>query len=192
MSGSIIIDHDSAYWEDLSGSDNSPAALTPPTGLTFADVAGGRAIDGGSGSTYIVGATRATNATAAVLVVDSTGLLSARTLALARAGAAAEFVTGHGVVVVGGASGTPGVEVIPDDGTAEVTPPYAADTTTGASIIPAASDQAILAGGIVNGMPAPTRSIDLKCLGQNDCVFQEPGHPHGRQHRVTRPRVLPS
>ena len=175
----LLINHDTAEWFDLSTS-NMPTTPTPPTGLTWADVAGGKAIEGNNG-TFVVGATRETSPTGAVLVIDSMGNLTAKFLSVPRAGAAAGYVGGHGVVVAFGASKEPGVEVIPDDTTTAPSPlAYPGDATTGAALAPASLtlpiEKAFVVGGTVAGAPAASRVIDLGCV-TNVCAFADQGTP---------------
>lgn len=91
---------------------------TAPAGSTFAEVSGGKVVMGEDGSAWIVGATRASSPTDAVLRVGTDGSLAMRHLLRARTGAAATWVAGRGLVVAYGdvASGDPagaaGIEVL--------------------------------------------------------------------------------
>ncbi len=138
--------------------------MTAPDGLTFADVEGGLTVEMPSGTTLVVGATRPEGATNAILAVDSEGVLSALTLALPRAGAAATYIDGIGVVVVGGSADGAGVEVIGDD-LSVTTRPFPADATTGAAAFTFGEERLALVGGRVAGAPAPTRIFLLSGEG---------------------------
>lgn len=161
----LMIDKDGATWFDLSTAAKSDAAA--PDGLTYAEVVGGRAIDTPSGATWIVGATRdADPPTKAILVVGADSTLSARTMVTARSGAAAAWIANVGLVVAGGADDLPGVEEIPDSGTA-IALPYPADPTRGAALANAANgltNNVVMMGGVLSGAAAPTRTIDLGCV----------------------------
>lgn len=165
----LVIDEAGATWVDFSGSE-IPFDVEPPSGLTFADVAGGAVIENASGAAYVVGATRSSGATDKILVVDESGLLSTATLTHARVGAAAAYAS-VGLVVAGGSADAPGLEILPDDKPA--TPlPYAEDATEGATLVVAPNDKMILGGGRIAGGPAPTRILDVTCLTMADCVAE--------------------
>ena len=162
----LTIDDTGASWTDLSAASSVDA--TAPTGLAFGDVAGGAAIETPSGETWIVGATRDANPTAAILVVGKDAALSAKTLLVPRAGAAATWVSGTGLVVVGGSDVEPGVEVVPESGAAASAVPYPGDATAGAGLVPGVGSNVTVVGGVLAGQAASTRSIDLTCAV--DCV----------------------
>jgi hypothetical protein len=157
----LLIDDASAVW--LSFEDGSTGYATAPTGLAFGDVAGGREVDTPSGVVYVVGATRAGAPTTSVLSIATDGTLAAATLAFPRAGAAAAYVQGIGLVVAGGSANGPGVEVLADGATSFVTRAYAPDATTGAAIAQT-SFGAVLVGGVdASGAGAAMRQVDPTC-----------------------------
>lgn len=159
----LLIDASGATWVDLSTGTSSEARA--PSGLDFADVAGGRTIDGLAGLSFVVGATRDGEPTSAVLVVDDEGALAAASLGTARSHAGAAFVAGRGLVVTGGSALGAGAELLSSDGTSSRPLPYASDATTGAAAISLGGGSAVLlAGGRLGGQAAPTRSLDLDCL----------------------------
>lgn len=163
----MAIDDDGASWIDLAAG-TQPVEAAAPSGLTFADVSGGQAIDGANGQTWVVGATRSGTPTAAILVVDSAGALSTRALITPRAGAAAAWVPDLGLVVAGGSADGKGVEIVPQGGGATTEVLYDADPTEGAAMVLQASNNVALVGGMKAGAPAPTRVIVPSCPG--DCV----------------------
>ena len=141
-----------------------------PEGLDeFSEVAGGRALTAPDGDVFVVGATRAENATDAILrLVASTddAALTLRTIRLAapRVGAGAIWTEDHGLVLVGGSDDAPGLEVLAEGETESVTLPYPADATQGAGLAALDGDRLLRIGGVdSDGQPAPTVSIDLNC-----------------------------
>lgn len=165
----FVADEMGGTWVDLSTTSQSEVAA--PDGAAFADVVNGRAIETETGDTWIVGATRDGPPSAAILVVGSDSTLSARTLGTPRAGAAATWIAGVGLVVYGGSDTAEGVEIIPTTG-ASSTLPYPADATKGAALATLQNDQAVLVGGILAGAPSPTRTLDLRCVSGTGCVAQ--------------------
>jgi hypothetical protein len=168
----LSIDASGATWVDLSTGTTSEAVA--PTGLDFAQVAGGRTIDGLAGLSFVVGATRDGEPTSAVLVVDDAGTLRAASLGTARSAAGATFVAGRGLVVTGGSALGAGAELVASDGTGTQPLPFASDPTTGAAAISLSGGGVVLlAGGRVGGLAAPTRSLDLDCVAS--CAATELG-----------------
>ena len=108
-----------------------------PTGGTFADVVGGAVIISEDASAYVVGATRATAPSDVVLRVGTDGALSFKRLLRARSGAAATWVNGRGLVVLGGTSSTPddspGVELLATSATTAIALAFPGDVTTKAT-----------------------------------------------------------
>ncbi|NUO49942.1 MAG: hypothetical protein HOV80_13895 [Polyangiaceae bacterium] len=143
---------------------NQTEEKSAPDGLTFADVEGGLALDMPNGTTLVVGATRPDGPTNAILAIDPDGVFSALTLAQPRAGAAASYIDGIGIVVVGGSADGAGVEVIGDD-LSVTTRPFPADATTGAAAFTFGEERLALVGGRVAGAPAPTRIFLLSGEG---------------------------
>jgi hypothetical protein len=160
---------------------NATLAVTPPTGGSFADVAGGQVVVSDTGVEYIVGATRTTGAaTAMVLVINTanssntniTGSLSWATLSAPRLGASAAWITGRGLIVTGGSAMAKGAEIVPPlstSGTAQtlvgVPLPYAPDPSVGSgSAYLAAQPLLLVAGGLdATGQDAGVRTIDPAC-----------------------------
>jgi hypothetical protein len=161
---------------------NATLAITPPSGGSFADVAGGQVVYSDTGVEYIVGATRTTGPpTAAVLVINTadssdasyiTGHLWWATLSAPRLGASAAWIPGRGLIVTGGSATAQGAEIIaplPTTGTpAPMTGaplPYPADPSVGAgSTYLVAQPLLLVAGGLdANGKDAGVRTIDPAC-----------------------------
>ncbi len=157
----ILIGDDGASFADLDL--GAPGELEAPAGLSFGDVSGGVALEVPGGTTLVVGATRPEGATAGVLVVDGNGALTGLGLSAARAGAAAAFVEGFGLVVAGGSPDAAGAEVIGEDLSVSALP-FPADGVTGAAAVTLGEDRLALFGGLdAAGLPAPTRVLDLRC-----------------------------
>src|SRR5262249_50462632 len=128
-------------------------------GASFGDVAGGATLFDDTGLQFIVGATRLSSASSAVLrinVLDSSnsaygfGTPAWLTLSAPRQGAAAAWVLGRGLVVIGGnpdPSGA-GIEVTAPQATKGTPLPFPADGTVGAGAAPLDGSHVIVAGGV--------------------------------------------
>lgn len=156
-----------ALWYDLSS--EQVVAATPPSGLTFAEIAGGAVVQAPDGTTYVVGAGRATSPpSSAVLRVAPDGAVDALTLGTPRLGAAAGWVPGLGLLVAGGSASGSGAEVAQGSTFAPLA--YGPDATRGAALVDLGDGHALLVGGIdADGQPAKGRSLDLACASA--CAF---------------------
>ncbi len=162
----LVIDANGASWLELS--DSTTADATAPSGGSFAEVAGGITVSDGTGVSYVVGGTRKSgDASARVLRVDTDGTLTFLALSEPRLGAGATWVSGRGLVVVGGSSAGAGAEILPPGATAASTPlAYPADETIGISVAPLDGSRVLVAGGVdSSGNPAAIRVLDLGCSG---------------------------
>jgi hypothetical protein len=168
-----------AQWQNLSTAAYTTRPL--PTGWTsWGDVAGGATVRNPSeGSVYIVGATRPSNPTTAVLYLSAAGEPKALSLSTPRAGAAATWINGVGLVVMGGTSdpNVAGVEIL-RDATSSFAPmtQFPADTTTGAGIVALDASNLMRAGGVnQDNTQAPTVRFSLACVSA--CQFDPAGDP---------------
>jgi hypothetical protein len=142
------------------------SALTLPAGLSsFGELAGGLVVDASDGRSFVVAATRADAARSVVLEVGPTGALAARSLVAPRAGAAAAWIEGVGLVVAGGSDTAPGVEVLGLEATAFAALPYAPDATRGGALVPtgATAEAALVGGALPDGTAPATRRLALVC-----------------------------
>jgi hypothetical protein len=157
----VLIDDAGASYADLDL--GATGELVAPEGLTFAEVSGGVTLELPTGANLVVGATRPEGPTTGVLAVADGSTLSTVRLATPRAGSAAAYVEGVGLVVAGGSPEGAGLEVIRDDLT--VAPlPFPADPVAGAAAVTIGEQQLALVGGTTpDGMPAPMRIFDLRC-----------------------------
>jgi hypothetical protein len=143
--------------------DTGATAISPPEGLAFADVAGGRPVQASDGRIFVVGATRRAKPTSAVLILDADGTFHAAALAEARVGAAALWAPGVGLLVAGGSAGGAGVEVLADGAMSFSARDYPADPVEGAGAVIDGKGGVALIGGSRDGAAAPTRRLDLSC-----------------------------
>lgn len=159
----LAIGDDFGFWFDPIVGDSG--TVERPTGLdSWGDVAGGKAIAAPDGSVYVVGGTRAAGPSAAVLVIAADGELGYATLSAARAGAAATWLTGRGLVVIGGGSTTsPGGELLAEGSNAFTALPLAPDTTSGAGVAAVDATHLLRVGGRNQGAPAATVNVDVGC-----------------------------
>ncbi len=166
----ILIGDERAVWLDFDTGQN--VSLEPPEGLgSFATVAGGAVIDTPS-ALFVVGATRATGEpTDRVLIIEPTGRATTARLNTPRLGAAASWVEGVGLLVVGGAAEGAGVEVLEDGSTDADNLPFAADASVGVvATLGAASEQLVLlCGADATGAATAVRLADLDCGA--DCAL---------------------
>jgi hypothetical protein len=164
----LLIDDAGATWVDFSSGFYFEETL--PEGLaSFADVAGGKTVDAPDGRSFVIGATKTGTPTStptptkAVLVVNTDGSLDAIELSAPRAGAAAVWLEGVGLVVAGGNATDPGVEVLAPGATAFASRAFPPDGASGAGAVVADPERIALIGGVLEGAPAPTRTLDLRC-----------------------------
>lgn len=151
----------------------SPTTVPLPSGLvSFGDVSGGETVEAPSGTSYIVGATRADRPTKGVLEFGADGLVTALGLEHERAGAAAAWAEEVGLVVVAGNSTAPGFEIVPAGQTAFVVRDLPPDPTVGAAAVSLGKGRMALVGGVTpTNAAAPTRTWDPSC--SSGCTMTE-------------------
>lgn len=172
----LIIAGERAQWVEFD--TGAFIDVQPPEGLgSFADVSGGRTVVGPDAA-YLVGATREGEATDRVLVVEADRSLRTARLVRARAGAAAVWVDGEGLVIAGGSAETPGVEVLSYDAEEVILTadprPFAADEVRGATAVPVNDGGAVwlMCGAAADGTAAAVRQLDLVgCI--DSCISTE-------------------
>jgi hypothetical protein len=152
---SVTDDPSSAIVYDVS--NGQTASLAAPAGSSFADVAGGSTIYTAEGTSYVVGGTRTSAPSSSVLVIALDGTPSTVKLTSPRQGAAAAYVKGRGVVVLGGSATAAGAELVTSDG--KSTPlPFPADPSADLSAKAIDDTHVLVAGGSV-----PLRVYDIGC-----------------------------
>lgn len=145
----------SAVVYDLSSGQTSTIAA--PSGSSFADVAGGATVYTAEGSSYVVGGTRTSAPSSSVLAIALDGTPSMVKLTSPRKGAAAAYVKGRGIVVVGGSATAAGAELVGADG--KSTPlPFPADASEDLTARAIDDTHVLVAGGAV-----PFRIYDIGC-----------------------------
>jgi hypothetical protein len=166
----VVLGEDYALGIDGVSGIESDYAL--PDGLeSWGYVAGGRTFGLPDDTAYIVGGTRTGQATVAVVFIDDGASLSHLSLTVARSGAAAVYVEGHGLVVVGGSPEGTGVEVLATGDDTFTALAYPSDPVTGAGLLIEDESHLLRVGGrTAEGDPAPTVHIDLGCDGE--CELQ--------------------
>lgn len=145
-----------------------PSATDAPKleGLdSYADVAHGTTIHSDDGGAYLVGGTRIGTPTATVIHIDPEGLLDVVLLTSPRAGAAATWIPGRGLLVVGGGDDqAAGAELLAEGSEAFTTLQFPPDRTTGAAIVSLDGTTALRIGGRnATGGVADTVSLALGC-----------------------------
>jgi hypothetical protein len=141
------------------------AALAAPAGGNFGEVVGGTNVPTDDGSQFVVGATRISGgATPRILSVDGAGAALFVALGTPREGACAAWVTGRGLVVVGGAAGGPGAELLAPGATTATALPYPADPIHGCAATTLDANHVLVAGGVMpDGSTRPAHVLDLGC-----------------------------
>lgn len=168
----VALGDDWGAWADYSCGSQCTGDVALPNGLdAFADVAGGDSTLAPDGSAYIVGATRPEAATSAIMQLNIAGWEVAHHLTTPRVGAAATWVEGRGLLVVGGSSEGAGaelleptpVEVEDPEPAAVVDLPYPADPTAGAALVAFDARRVVRVGGLIGDAYAPSVVYDLDC-----------------------------
>ncbi len=169
----LIIGDEAASWVDFALGTIEAATL--PGGLGgWSSVAGGDTVQG-PGRQYVVAGTRSGDPSDTVLVVGADRSLEVARLRTARSGAAAAWLDGQGLVVAGGHATEAGVELLRADVTEASSLPFAADATTGASLVPTPTPgRMILLGGQDGNGPAATRELAIDCLARCQAIVVEP------------------
>lgn len=159
----ILIDDEQLIWLDFdSGGDG--LRIEAPEGLgPYSNVAGGIAVESPD-ATFIVGATRVGEPSDRVLIIFADGSLASAQLNTPRSEAAASWVEGVGLVIVGGADDGAGVEVIEDGATDADDLPFESDPVHGAvAALGPGGEQVLLVCGTLGGLPTAIRILDLDC-----------------------------
>jgi len=165
----LLIASDGASWVDFSAGTSTSAAL--PAGLaSFGQIAGGQVVEASDGTSFVVGPTRSSGATKAVLVVNADEGLGVTYSREARSGAAAIWMEGTGLVVAGGSATGAGVEVLSPGATAFVDRGYASDAVEGAAAVLTGAGDVALVGGVEAGVAAPTRRVVPSCTSGCDAA----------------------
>jgi hypothetical protein len=169
----LMINDSDGAWVDLSTA--ATTAVDPPSGLTFAQVSGGRTLVASDGTCYVVGATRGTGlSTNKVLRVAPDGTLHTLLLGTPRLGAAATLVD-DALLVAGGSTLGAGAELYSVGAAGFRALDLPADETRDAALVAMTGTTAWLVGGHDGtGASARSRRIDTECL--SDCVETELPH----------------
>jgi hypothetical protein len=160
----LVIDDAGASWFDFATFESTD--VTAPEGMTFSEVAGGRVLYGEEGEAYLVGPAREGSPSSAVLRVDWEGTLAVVRTGSERSGVAATYVAGRGLILVGGHDTEPGLLLLAPGSSTFSPLAYPADPVEGAAAAALPDERVVLAGGVVDGAPAPTRILDLRCTAQ--------------------------
>lgn len=170
----LLVGDDGATFQNLV--DGTTSEASAPDDFSFGDVAGGLVVDSldADKPIFIVGGTRQGDASDAVFMVDrDSGDISARRLVEPRAGAAAIYVAGTGLVIMGGSGNEPGVEIVREEDFSVSALPLPADTTTGAAVAIFNADEhkiAVFGGRMEGDIASPSRVLDVGCVTADDCA----------------------
>lgn len=158
----LLIDDEGATWLDFQTGFYDHIAR-PAEIKSFEEVAGGQIVEAPDGRTFIVGPTKRDIASKAVLIVNADGSLDALNLPTERQGAAAAWIDDAGLVIAGGSATEPGVMVLSPTGKSFSAKPFPPDATDGAGAFSSDTERLTLVGGLLDGAPAATRTLDLRC-----------------------------
>ncbi|HMA96332.1 MAG TPA: hypothetical protein VKP30_26780, partial [Polyangiaceae bacterium] len=140
------------------------AFAAPATLSSFADVAGGTVLPAANSGAVLIGGTRLTSPTASVLSVDQNLSPTVISLSTPRAGAAALFEAGPGLVIAGGSSTGPGVERLGPGESTFTALAYPPDPVVGAALVMTDATHLLRVGGRnPDGTAAATAQLDLSC-----------------------------
>ncbi len=163
----LLVDGTRAEWLDTAAATFEQATL--PTGALTGDLSGGKTWTTDDGVSLLVGATRAAGAPTKQVLVVETDTMRIATLATPRLGAGATWVPGVGLVVCGGASALPALELLAPNASAAVTLATPVDPADARACATLASGRVLVAGGkLPDGTGAPTWLFDPKC--KSDCA----------------------
>ena len=190
---SLLINDSGADWFDFSSFTSEPA--TTPFAASFADVAGGISVEGDDGEHYVVGATRRDGSeTASVIRIAPDRTMQALTLTSARVGAAATWMPGRGLVVIGGSSTAAGVEVLAKGGSEFVPLDYGPIDRYGSGAAAYDTEHVLVAGGSAGSSPSSeVLSVDVSCA--SSCApaiapLQVPAVAHAQALAIDEGQVL--
>jgi hypothetical protein len=152
----VVIDQEGATTFELG--DGSTFPLTPPSGGTFAEVAGGLRTGSQDATQYIVGATRTSGGpTPRIFLIDAESKASFAALIVPREGACATYVEGRGLVVVGGDAAGAGAEVLAAGAPLATPLPFPPDPVRGCGAATLDTSHVLVVGG------GSARVLDLAC-----------------------------
>ncbi len=142
----------------------------PPAGLSsWSLVSGGRTINASTGATFVVGPTRTDSASSFVVELATDGTKQVLPLTTARQNAAATYIGGQGLLVVGGSADTngAGAEFLSETGTTFTSLPYPADPVVGAALVAETTGTRVwrVGGKMPDNSNAPTVVYDVACSG---------------------------
>jgi hypothetical protein len=157
--------------------DGTSKEVNTPTGLSsWADLAGGRTLTTYDGAVYVIGATRSSAESTAVLEISTAteSELAARSLNAPRKHAAATYIEKQGLIVLGGSATAAGAEVLAPGSNKFTTLPYPPDEVQGAALVAQDSFTSSvvwrIGGRNADGSPAASVAYDLSCT--QDCQVQ--------------------
>ena len=156
----------------LDFSTGATGFLEDLDGGGYADVSGGQVLSGPDDEIYVVGATRTSAPSDRVLRIAADNTLSVIRLASARQGAAAAYLAGRGLLVVGGSADAAGAEQLKPGADAFDTLDLPSDATSGAGLFESSAG-IIRVGGALADAPAEMQRIDLGCAAP--CPKQRAG-----------------
>lgn len=137
-------------------------------GITFSqEVIGGRVIHGEDGTAFVVGPTRAKGeSTSAVLKMLPDGTITRVDITTPTIGAAAAWIPGSGLLVVGG-QGRQTAELLPVEGSNFVSVSTSLPAVIGGAVYAPRKGEAIVAGGVdAGGVASPTLRLKLSSCGE--------------------------
>jgi hypothetical protein len=155
----LVLSKDHATEVDFSTGGTAPVAV--PTTVDLAAFDGATPTYASGGAVFVVGGTSTTGPeTDAALFVDTNGTIVPVTLTAKRKGAAAVWLQGRGLLVVGGSATAAGAELVPSDGVNAVS---ASARLAFPPIVEVGLGAAVLGGSRV-AIASPPRVLDAACV----------------------------
>lgn len=155
----FVIDDQGGSLVDLSS--GASADVRPPSGGSFAEVAGGATVSAEDGTQFVVGATRPAPESQRVLRVDRDGTLTFIALTAPRSGAGAAWIAGRGLFVFGGSATAPGAELVaPGEASAGALPYPPSGPSPGNYAAPLEGSRVLVIGA---ANPSQPSVVDLGC-----------------------------
>ncbi len=165
----LVLGNSWGVWVDLETGRSGEVSL--PEGLdSFAELSGSKTVNSPADRAFIVGPSRTAEASNAVLVLEPDGTLTVLRTRAARRAAAALWVDGTGLVVVGGTDAAAALEAIGEEGDEFVELAFPSFPVYSSQVSFDAPRLVSLGGFLGDGSPAAGATFDLDCVEACEAV----------------------
>ena len=160
----LILGEDWGIWVDLESEESGDVPL--PAGLnSFKELAGARTVNTSGDIAFIVGPTASRAPTDVILSLNPNRSLSVARTRFARRAAAALWVDGRGLLIVGGEQLAPAIELLRADENLAEALPYGPYPVFGAQVAVREDTLVGIGGQDANGEVSTAVAFDLNCTG---------------------------